>query len=199
MPSVGVPGLPGSRSLAAHSLPHPPSAHAPVPSKDGTPTQCFLLVYRVYPARGALLAHSLPHPPSAHAPVPSKDGTPTECFLLVYRVYPARGALLAHSLPHPPSAHAPVPSKGGTPTECLLLVYRVYPARGALLRIAPPRYRATSDMTAFWACRRFSASWKIVSACASSTPSVISLPRYAGRQCITMAWAPAAFTRASLI
>ena len=41
-------------------------------------------------------------------------------------------------------------------------------------------------ITAFWACRRFSASSKISSAWASNTSAVISSPRWAGRQCCTM-------------
>ena len=41
-------------------------------------------------------------------------------------------------------------------------------------------------MTAFCACRRFSASSKISLACASKTDSVISSPRCAGRQCCTI-------------
>lgn len=42
---------------------------------------------------------------------------------------------------------------------------------------SPVQAEASSDMTAFCACSRFSASWKMVSAWASSTSSVISLPR----------------------
>ena len=42
-------------------------------------------------------------------------------------------------------------------------------------------------MTAFCACRRFSASSKISPACASNTFSVISSPLCAGRQCCTIA------------
>ena len=44
----------------------------------------------------------------------------------------------------------------------------------------------TATITAFWACRRFSASSKISSAWASKTSAVISSPRWAGRQCCTM-------------
>jgi hypothetical protein len=47
---------------------------------------------------------------------------------------------------------------------------------------------------AFCTCSRFSASSKIVSALASSVASSISLPRYAGRQCITSAPGLASFT-----
>ena len=41
-------------------------------------------------------------------------------------------------------------------------------------------------ITAFCACRRFSASSKISCACASNTSAVISSPRWAGRQCCTI-------------
>ena len=42
-------------------------------------------------------------------------------------------------------------------------------------------------MMAFWACRRFSASSQTTLCGPSSTSASISLPRYAGRQCITIA------------
>ena len=54
-------------------------------------------------------------------------------------------------------------------------------------------------ITAFCACRRFSASLKISSACSSKTSSVISCPRYAGRQCWTIAPAFAAARSCLLI
>ena len=41
--------------------------------------------------------------------------------------------------------------------------------------------------TAFWTCRRFSASSKISSACCSNRAVEISSPRWAGRQCSTSA------------
>jgi len=52
---------------------------------------------------------------------------------------------------------------------------------------------------AFWTCSRFSAWVKIVPALASKVSSSISLPRYAGRQCITSASALASFTNFWLI
>ncbi len=53
-------------------------------------------------------------------------------------------------------------------------------------------------MTAFCACRRFSASSKISFACASNTLVVISYSRYAGRQCWTMQPGFAAASSSSL-
>jgi len=50
------------------------------------------------------------------------------------------------------------------------------------------RYHVTIQFNAaFCTCNRFSACVKIVSALASNVSSSISLPRYAGRQCITSA------------
>ena len=46
---------------------------------------------------------------------------------------------------------------------------------------------ASKLRTAFCACSRFSAWVKMVSACVSNVCSLISFPRYAGRQCITSA------------
>ena len=46
---------------------------------------------------------------------------------------------------------------------------------------------SSTASTAFWTCRRFSASSKISSACCSNRAVEISSPRWAGRQCSTMA------------
>ena len=51
-------------------------------------------------------------------------------------------------------------------------------------------------MTAFWACRRFSASSQMTLGGPSRTSAVISLPRYAGRQCSTIASGRRAWRRA---
>ena len=44
---------------------------------------------------------------------------------------------------------------------------------------------SSTASTAFWTCRRFSASSKISSACCSNRAVEISSPRWAGRQCST--------------
>ena len=54
-------------------------------------------------------------------------------------------------------------------------------------------------ITAFCACRRFSASSKISSVCASNTSCVISSPLCAGRQCSTIASGAAARMTSALI
>ncbi len=57
-----------------------------------------------------------------------------------------------------------------------------------IFRRALTAHQATNQAsTAFCTCSRFSACSKIVSAWASNVASSISLPRYAGRQCITSA------------
>src|SRR5690606_5332475 len=53
--------------------------------------------------------------------------------------------------------------------------------------------RSTRNVrSAFWACKRFSASTKTTDCGPSSTSAVISLPRYAGKQCSTIASGAAA-------
>ena len=59
-------------------------------------------------------------------------------------------------------------------------------------------YFISVTITAFCACRRFSASSKISSACASNTSAVISSPRCAGRQCCTMQSSCATLSSSSL-
>src|SRR5215469_15759880 len=58
--------------------------------------------------------------------------------------------------------------------------------------------RLSHTMTAFWACSRFSACSSTTERGPSSTASVISSPRCAGRQCITSAWRAACANRTSL-
>ena len=57
---------------------------------------------------------------------------------------------------------------------------------GCFLAFGPHRPASRMASTAFWTCRRFSASVKISSAWASKTAFEISSPRWAGRQCSTM-------------
>ncbi len=66
------------------------------------------------------------------------------------------------------------------------ILYAVLPVaqRRDLTRIY---FAIVFTMTAFWACRRFSASSKMYWAFCSNTSSVISSPLWAGRQCWTMA------------
>ena len=73
-----------------------------------------------------------------------------------------------------PFSISSTPPEGGQPIR--LMQKRI--ARNIGLSAHP----ASLANTAFWAWRRFSACWKIVSAWASSTSAVISFPRYAGRQ-----------------
>lgn len=57
---------------------------------------------------------------------------------------------------------------------------------GCFLALGPHRPASRMASTAFWTCRRFSASVKISSAWSSKTAFEISSPRWAGRQCSTM-------------
>src|SRR5205814_1438574 len=52
---------------------------------------------------------------------------------------------------------------------------------------------------AFCACRRFSASSNTSERSLSNTSSVISSPRWAGRQCMTTAWLGASASNVALI
>ncbi len=53
-------------------------------------------------------------------------------------------------------------------------------------------------MIAFWAWRRFSASSHTTLCGPSSTSASISLPRYAGRQCMTIAVGEASDSRSAV-
>ena len=68
---------------------------------------------------------------------------------------------------------------------------RARASAGAAARRVHPRQAMTAAMTAFCACRRFSA-WSKTTECGEySTSSVISSPQCAGRQCMTLTCGPA--------
>ncbi len=193
-PAPGFPSKSGFPPRRAGKLPagtSPQSGRRPVP----TPRRVFSR-NQPFPRAGlesSRQAH--PHDPGGArcrpaAGFPSKSGFP-----------PRRAGKLPAGA-SPQSGRCPVPPRAGRNSRgrrCPPYHQKSAEAYASALIFLPCCQPISWTSTAFWACRRFSASSKISSACFSKVSSVISSPRWAGRQCCTMASFLATFINSSLI
>src|SRR5262249_48230103 len=87
-----------------------------------------------------------------------------------------------------------------TPPKQRSLIQRYHVLPQCAIMSPPPHCpHISTAISPFWKCSRFSASSNTTDCGPSSTSSVISTPRYAGRQCITIACGGAAARSCALI